>query len=36
MTQQHEQGAKLSNVVSNELGRRGFLHGMMGLMAGGM
>ncbi|HRW08276.1 MAG TPA: sugar ABC transporter substrate-binding protein [Caldilineaceae bacterium] len=33
---QQEQGTKLSTVVTNELGRRGFLHGMMGLMAGGM
>lgn len=32
---QQTQGTKLSTVVSNEMGRRGFLNGMMGLMAGG-
>lgn len=33
---QQEQGTNLSAVVSNELGRRGFLQSMMGLMAGGL
>lgn len=35
MTEQ-AQGTKLSTVVNNEFGRRGFVQGMMGLMAGGL